>query len=182
MSKLKDSIELMQLQCSHFSIVGMSHLGIEDARHPTATLLAFLKTGEANIAAVLGKDSVQISKQLRKSLDEPRTIDYMDFSSALDRMRWLRQGIVLHISIPTCSPMEEGYMKTDHSNLNYAFVYGDDYETALFKAKGFSCEAVDAQLALRRLMYVGSTNTLTAHVQGSSLLRRIKQSLTELFV
>lgn len=182
MSKLNDSIELMQLQCSHFSIVGISHLGIEDARHPTATLRAFLKTGSANVAAVLEKESVQLSKQIIKSLDEPKNIDYMEFSSTLDRLRWLRQGIVLHISIPTCCPIEDGYMRTDHSNLNYAFVYGDDYEAALFKAKDFSREAVDAQLELRRLMYIGSTNTLTAHVQGSSLLRRIKQRLTELFV
>lgn len=182
MSKLNDAIELVQLQCSHFTIMGMSHLGIEDAWHPTETLKSFLKTGRANVAAVLGKDDVNIDKRVLQTLDELSTTNYMDFSSALDNVRWRRQGIVLHISIPTCRPTQEGHMKTDHSAPNYAFVYGDDYETALFKAKDFSREVVDAQLALRKVMYVGSTNTLTAHIQDSTLLLRLKQRLTGLFV
>lgn len=182
MTKLNDSIELSKLECGHFMIEGMTHLGIEDSWHPTATLKAFFKTGSANVAAVLDKAEVTVDKRLIQELDNLEFSRYMDFSRYLNDVRCQRSGIVLHIRIPTCKPTQEGHMNTTYAEPHFAFVYGDDYEAALYKSADFAREAVDAQLALRKVMYVGSTNTLTAHIEDNPLINRIKQRLTALFV
>ncbi|MCP4528636.1 MAG: hypothetical protein GY833_22380 [Aestuariibacter sp.] len=177
MTKLNDVIELEKLRCSRFSIIGISHLGIEDSYRPSETLKAFLRTGRANVAAVLGKEDIRLDKKLIAQLDEPKGLDLMTFSSCLDDIRWKRRGIVLHFTIPTCTPEGQG-MITDHSKPLFAFAYGDDYETALYKAKGVSDEVVAAQLAYRRAFFVDKSNVVMAHGEGRSILSKMKQYLT----
>ena len=174
---LKDKIELMRLQCKHFKIIGISHIGIEDDYHQTPTFIEFIQNDEKYVRSTLGlNDCVKLNLKVFKEDALSRGVGLMDISHQMRGIKDYAPGVLLKISLPEIKASDGDSMMTNHERSKVAFVYAETYEDALYQSGDFADFYVKLALSFDKLAFENGdllASTLKPSSVGNTLISRI---------
>ncbi|MBD80234.1 MAG: hypothetical protein CL840_15070 [Crocinitomicaceae bacterium] len=177
---LQDNTELMRLQAKEFKLAGISHLGIEDEWHQSPLFLEFVGTSSRYV-----KDILEIPDNVRLDLSvfQPDSLtgssSTMNISRQVREIKYHAKGILLKIFLPEIKAAENGSMNVSYAKPRTAFIYGNTYEEAIYKAGVFADCYVDLSLACDRLMFEDGT-LLSSKLQPSSIGREVVKSIRKM--
>jgi hypothetical protein len=147
------------------------------------TFTSLLETGEDNVKAVLG-----IPQDISLSLNKIKIRGNLmqKDKSALTQVLWgiqhRKPGIILKISLPTCSPCvnNKDFIYTNYTNPNEGYTYGETYEEALLKAYEFSKKYIKITLAYQEVMFA-KNNTVSAKIKEATVIERFSTLLKKIW-
>ena len=176
---LQDHILMSKVAGSHFRISGFSHIAMEHRWQLSDTFTSLLETGENNVKAVLGihqDTSLSLNKiKIRSNLTQK---DKSALTQALRDIQNRKPGIILKITLPTCSPCvnNKDFIYTNYTNPNEGYTYGETYEEALLKAYEFSDKYIKISLAYQEVMFA-KHNTVSTTIKEATVIKRFSQLL-----
>lgn len=178
---LQDGIELMKLQAKHFQLAGISHLGIEDEYYQSPLFREFVATNERYVKSTLSlPENVKLDLEVFRPESRSSDSKLMDISSQVREIKDRAKGVLIKIFLPEIKSAENDTFTSSYKNPKTAFVYGETYEDAIYKAGEFADCYVQLSLSCDRLMYENG-DLLAAELQPATIGREMLKAIRNLF-